>query len=138
SAGPAARGRSRHRGGAVRCGRPRRPDRDHARPARRGFPRGARPRPGCLRRRDRQRRRDRPGTLLAGDGHRVRPTVGRTSAVLFFFLAMAVAMPWPQAAHLATHVPAFDDSLLNIWRISWIAHALSTPATLVDTNIFHP
>lgn len=68
----------------------------------------------------------------------MRSTVGRTSAVLFFFIAMTVAMTWPQAAHLATHVPPFDDSLLNIWRISWIAHALSTPATLVDTNIFHP
>jgi hypothetical protein len=51
---------------------------------------------------------------------------------------MTVAMTWPQAAHLATHIPPFDDSLLSIWRISWIAHAVATPATLVDTNIFYP
>lgn len=68
----------------------------------------------------------------------MRSRLTRTTAVLLFFVAMTVAMTWPQAAHLSTHVPPFDDSLLSIWRISWIAHALATPATLVDTNIFHP
>ncbi len=68
----------------------------------------------------------------------MRHRVIRIAAVLLFFIGMTVAMTWPQAAHLSTHVPPFDDSLLSIWRVSWIAHALSTRATLVDTNIFHP
>jgi len=58
--------------------------------------------------------------------------------VLGLFAALTVALTWPQAAHLRTHVPPFDDSLLSIWRISWIAHALASAAPLVDANIFHP
>jgi len=58
--------------------------------------------------------------------------------VVLFFSALTAFLTWPQAAHLRTHVPPYDDSLLSIWRISWIAHALSTPAPLVDANIFYP
>ncbi|MCC7126189.1 MAG: hypothetical protein IT178_15180 [Acidobacteria bacterium] len=65
---------------------------------------------------------------------RATPIVG----IIAFFVVLTVAMTWPQAAHLRTHVPPFDDSLLSIWRISWIAHALTTDASLVDANIFHP
>jgi hypothetical protein len=35
-------------------------------------------------------------------------------------------------------VPWFDDALLSIWRIAWIAHAVGSPASLTDANIFHP
>lgn len=58
--------------------------------------------------------------------------------VLAFFAGLTVAFTWPQAAHLRTHVPWFDDALLSIWRISWIAHALGSSAPLTDANIFHP
>jgi hypothetical protein len=53
--------------------------------------------------------------------------------------ALTVMLTWPQAAHLNSHVVAHDDPLLSIWRVSWIAHALTTePHRLVDGNIFHP
>lgn len=59
--------------------------------------------------------------------------------VVLLFGALTVVMTWPQAAHLATHVANSDDPLLSIWRISWIAHALSErPADLFNGNIFHP
>ena len=61
-----------------------------------------------------------------------------TIGVVSLFVALTVALTWPQAAHLRTHVPPFDDSLLSIWRISWIAHALTSVAPLVNANIFHP
>ena len=54
-------------------------------------------------------------------------------------MALTVAMTWPQASHLSTHVYDSDDPLLSIWRISWIAHILPTsPADLLNGNIFHP
>jgi hypothetical protein len=61
------------------------------------------------------------------------------SAALLLFVALTVGMTWPQARHLSTHVHDSDDSLLSIWRIAWIAHALANrPADLLDANIFHP
>lgn len=64
--------------------------------------------------------------------------LGEGLGVLILFGALTVALTWPQAAHLGTHVPWFDDALLSIWRISWIAHALGSAAPLTDANIFHP
>ena len=64
--------------------------------------------------------------------------LGEGLGVLILFGALTVALTWPQAAHLRTHVPWFDDALLSIWRLSWIAHALGSPAPLTDANIFHP
>ena len=58
--------------------------------------------------------------------------------VLIVFAALTVALTWPQAAHLRTGVPSFDDSLLSIWRIAWIAHAIGSPTSIADANIFHP
>jgi len=63
---------------------------------------------------------------------------GEAAIILALFTALTVALTWPQAAHLRTHVPWFDDSLLSVWRIAWIAHALGSPASLTDANIFHP
>lgn len=64
---------------------------------------------------------------------------GTGLAVVLLFSALTVAMTWPQARHLATHVPDQDDPLLSIWRISWIAHILPTsPADLLNGNIFYP
>jgi hypothetical protein len=58
--------------------------------------------------------------------------------VVGLFAALTVALTWPQAAYLSTHVPPHDDSLLSIWRIAWIAHALASGVSLVNANIFHP
>ena len=55
--------------------------------------------------------------------------VAEAALIVAFFTGLTVLLTWPQAAHLRTHVPWFDDSLLSIWRISWIAHALGSPAT---------
>jgi hypothetical protein len=54
------------------------------------------------------------------------------------FVALTVALTWPQAAHLRTHVPSHDDSLLSVWRIAWIAHAIETGVPVMDANTFHP
>jgi hypothetical protein len=53
--------------------------------------------------------------------------------------ALVIFVTWPQAAHLATGVSDFGDSLLNAWALAWVAHAVATrPASLFDANIFHP
>ncbi len=60
-------------------------------------------------------------------------------AALLLFAALTVLMTWPQARYLSTHLPDADDPLLSVWRISWIAHTLSTqPTDLMNGNIFHP
>ena len=48
-------------------------------------------------------------------------------------------MTWPQALVLNTHAVNDQDVFFNLWRLRWIAHALSTsPADLFNGNIFHP
>lgn len=65
--------------------------------------------------------------------------VGLGPPIIFLFAFLTVLMTWPQARHLSTHVPDGDDPLLSIWRIAWIAHALSTsPGDLLNGNIFYP
>jgi hypothetical protein len=55
------------------------------------------------------------------------------------FVALTVAMTWPQSLHLGTHVYDGDDPLLSIWRVSWIAHIITTsPLNIFNGNIFHP
>jgi len=62
-----------------------------------------------------------------------------TIGSLLLFGVLTVAMTWPQARLLATHVPDADDPLLSIWRIAWIAHILPiSPADLMNGNIFYP
>ena len=60
------------------------------------------------------------GAVDHGDGER---TLAR-SARRLLFVALTVAMTWPQAPRLSTQVHDSDDPLLSIWRISWIAHIL--------------
>ena len=98
---------------------------------------GTRARRHVHRRRDRQRRCHR-SIVVAPRGGRLMRRLLVALAVISLFAALTVALTWPQAAHLRTHVPPYDDSLLSIWRISWIAHALTSAAPLVDANIFHP
>jgi hypothetical protein len=65
--------------------------------------------------------------------------VRREALIVLLFAGLTVLMTWPQAARAGTDVPATDDALLSIWRLSWIAHALVTEsASLPDGNIFHP
>ena len=63
----------------------------------------------------------------------------RSAGVALLFVALTVAMTWPQAARLSTDVYDSDDPLLSIWRISWIAHILpKSPTNLLNGNIFYP
>jgi hypothetical protein len=59
-------------------------------------------------------------------------------AVLAFLIVVTAFLTWPQVAHLGTHVAAHDDPLLSLWRLSWVAHALSSNVPLFDGNIFYP
>lgn len=53
--------------------------------------------------------------------------------------ALSVFVTWPQARLLSSHLAAHHDAYFSIWRLGWIAHALTTsPLHLFDANIFHP
>jgi hypothetical protein len=53
--------------------------------------------------------------------------------------AFTIFVTWPQVLHLSTRIGAHDDPMFSIWRLAWVARALSTdPAHLFDANIFHP
>jgi hypothetical protein len=63
----------------------------------------------------------------------------QTWAVTLLFVALTIYMTWPQAAQLATHAHGHFDVYFNMWRLAWIAHALTTaPSQLFNGNIFHP
>jgi len=63
----------------------------------------------------------------------------RSLAVALLFVALTIAMTWPQAQYLGSRVYDTDDPLLSIWRVSWIAHILPTnPSELFNGNIFYP
>ena len=52
---------------------------------------------------------------------------------------VTILVTWPQARLLGSHLAAHHDAQFSIWRLGWIAHALSTqPLRLFDANIFHP
>ena len=73
-----------------------------------------------------------------GDRHAVNQRA-RSFAVAMLFVALTIAMTWPQARYLSTRVVDVDDTLLSIWRLSWIAHILPhSPADLFNGNIFYP
>ncbi len=53
--------------------------------------------------------------------------------------ALSVFVTWPQALFLSSQLAAHHDAYFSIWRITWIAHALTTsPLAIFDANIFHP
>jgi hypothetical protein len=55
------------------------------------------------------------------------------------FIALTIAMTWPQVSSLSTRVHNSDDPLLSIWRVSWIAHILPrSPLDIFNGNIFYP
>ena len=63
----------------------------------------------------------------------------RSLTVALLFVALTIAMTWPQAQYMGSRVYDTDDPLLSIWRVSWIAHILPiSPGNLFNGNIFHP
>lgn len=60
-------------------------------------------------------------------------------SVTLAFSCATVFMTWPQARVMTTHAAEHQDVFFNLWRLRWVAHALSTwPVDLFDANIFHP
>jgi hypothetical protein len=45
-----------------------------------------------------------------------------------YFTTMAIALTWPIAAHLDTHLPGptADDNVAGLWNFWWMRHALAT------------
>ena len=63
----------------------------------------------------------------------------QTWLATLLFAALTTFMTWPQAAHLVTHAHGHYDVYFNMWRLAWIAHALTTaPSRLFAGNIFFP
>jgi hypothetical protein len=59
--------------------------------------------------------------------------------VTVLFVLLTAFMTWPQALVLHTHAADHQDVYFNLWRIRWVAHALSTsPADLFNANVFYP
>jgi hypothetical protein len=52
--------------------------------------------------------------------------------------AVTVVLTYPQPFTLATATGGDSDSLFSIWRLAWIAHALTNRLPLFDANIFFP
>jgi hypothetical protein len=64
-----------------------------------------------------------------------------TEAVLVAlgFALVTIVVTWPQASVITTHAHGHHDALFSMWRLSWIAQALSTtPSRLFDAPIFWP
>ncbi len=74
------------------------------------------------------------------DTPRLLPAVlASAAAVAVLFIALTIAMTWPQVSSLRTRVHNSDDPLLSIWRVSWIAHILPrSPLDIFNGNIFYP
>ena len=54
------------------------------------------------------------------------------------FTALTIVLTWPQAVRLGSIYP-HEDSLFNMWRLAWFAHAMKTnPLQLFQANIFWP
>jgi hypothetical protein len=59
--------------------------------------------------------------------------------ITLLFVALTALMTWPQALVLKTHALDHQDVFFNLWRMRWVAHALSTSgADLFNANIFYP
>ena len=63
----------------------------------------------------------------------------RAAGVTMLFVLLTAVMTWPQARLFGTHALDDGDVFFNLWRLSWIAHALSTsPRDLFNGNVFYP
>jgi hypothetical protein len=68
-----------------------------------------------------------------------RASVRRGAGVTILFVLLTLIMTWPQAVVIKTHAFDHQDVFFNLWRLRWIAHALSTsPTELFNGNIFEP
>lgn len=64
---------------------------------------------------------------------------GQTLIATLLFLALTIALTWPQALVMATHAREHHDVYFNMWRLAWMFHALTNPrAGLFEGNIFYP
>jgi hypothetical protein len=55
------------------------------------------------------------------------------------FAVLTTIVFWPLPAQWLTHAPGHHDTLFNMWRLSWIAEAVTThPSRLFDPPIFYP
>jgi hypothetical protein len=60
-------------------------------------------------------------------------------AALAVFIVLTAFMMWPQVRRMTDSATEHQDVYFNMWRLAWIAHALSSsPSHLLDGNIFYP
>src|SRR5205814_757282 len=60
-------------------------------------------------------------------------------SVMLLFVSLTAIMTWPQLRVIGTDALDDQDVYFNLWRLTWIAHALATSGgTLFDANIFVP
>jgi hypothetical protein len=61
------------------------------------------------------------------------------AGVVLMFAVMTIAMTWPISRDPGRVAPQHQDVYFNMWRLRWVAHALTTsPAHFFDANIFYP
>jgi hypothetical protein len=73
--------------------------------------------------------------MLAGSAKRI----GLAAAPIALFVVLTCGMMWPQIRHIGDSAVPHQDVYFNMWRLQWIAHALSTsPGDLFNGNIFYP
>jgi hypothetical protein len=85
-------------------------------------------------------------TLVAEPAEETRPgtivTVGRvareTAIACALALVAAVVLTWPLAAKLGHIAHDPFDPRFQAWTIDWVQHALRSPGSLFDANIFAP
>lgn len=66
---------------------------------------------------------------------------GKESMIAFVLaVVLSVAMTWPMAARVATHVPAnLGDTLFSTYELAWLGHIVKTsPSDVFQANIFQP
>lgn len=93
---------------------------------------------------ERRAGREHPGLPIERKPRKVKEVTGREAIVATLVaVVLSVAMTWPMAARLGTHVPAhfggLGDPLLTAWQLAWLGHAAGTsPTDVFQSNIFQP
>ena len=66
----------------------------------------------------------------------------RRAAPLLWYVALALLVTWPLAAHPLSHLGALDgpgDPYLNLWSLGWDLKTLSaSPFSLLNGAVFAP
>lgn len=80
--------------------------------------------------------------LAPADPARDGPSAWRHLPALLLFALLPIAVTWPLAAHLSTHIPGevAGDNLSFLWSFWWMRQALasSTETFFRTTYLFHP